>query len=143
MLFRSFIAIGARLPAYAGSMGKVLLSGLSDDKLEAYLVAVPRVAHTRETLTKPAALRRELAAIRKAGYAINRGERTPGVVGIAVPVRNRDGTVAAVVNVNWLSVQAVKPAEINRCLGPLREAAKQIELRLSSGAVPTGWIARQ
>jgi IclR family pca regulon transcriptional regulator len=134
-----YISIGARRPAYAGSMGKVLLSGLSDEKLERYLASIPRVAHTLETLTKPAALRREVLNTRKVGYAVNRGEFTSGIVGIAVPVRNKDGAIAAVVNCNWISVHQIKTAEIKQCLGPLREAAKQIELRLSSGAVPSGW----
>ena len=51
-MFGFFISIGARHPAYAGSMGKVLLSGLSDDRLEAYLASIPPVAHTAETLTR-------------------------------------------------------------------------------------------
>ena len=121
-------------------MGKVLLSGLSEQKLDAYLASVPRAAHTAQTLTTPAALRREISQIRTSGYAINRGELTAGIVGIAVPVRNKHGVTAAVVNVNWISVHPVKTAEIKRCLRPLREAAKQIEVRLASGAVPTGWI---
>jgi IclR family pca regulon transcriptional regulator len=100
------------------------------------------VAHTSETLTAPAALRREILAVRKAGCAVNRGELNTGVVGIAVPVRNKDGAVAAAVNANWISVHPIKNSEINRYLGPLREAAKQIEIRLSSGAVPVGWISR-
>jgi IclR family pca regulon transcriptional regulator len=137
-----FISIGARHPAYAGSMGKVLLAGLSDKELDAYLASVPRSTHTAETLTGTTALRREVLAARKAGYALNRGELNTGIVGIAVPVCGKNGSVAAVVNVNWISVNGIKQAEIKRCLGPLREAAEQIELRLSSGAVPTGWISR-
>jgi IclR family transcriptional regulator, pca regulon regulatory protein len=141
-MFGFYISIGARHPAYAGSLGKVLLSGLSEKKLDEYLRTVRPLAHTAETLTAPAALRREIAAARKDGYAVNRGELNPGIVGIAVPVRNKDGAVAAAVNANWISVQPVKSAEIKRCLGPLREAARQIEMRLSSGAVPIGWMSR-
>ena len=137
-----FISIGARHPAYAGSMGKVLLAGLSDDAIDTYLASIPRTAYTAETLTSATALRREILAARKAGYAVNRGELNTGIVGLAVPVHGKDGSVAAVVNVNWISVHGIKNAEIKRCLGPLREAAEQIELRLSSGAVPTGWISR-
>lgn len=140
-MFGFFISIGARHPAYAGSMGKVLLSGLSDDKLDRYFDAVRRIQHTEETLTSVAALRKEIAAIRLQEYALNRGELTPGIVGVAVPVRNKAGKVVAVVNVNWISVQPVKSAAVKRCLGPLRQAAKQIEFRLSSGAVPTPWIS--
>jgi IclR family pca regulon transcriptional regulator len=138
-MYGFFISIGARHPAYAGSLGKVLLSGLSDEELDRYLASVRRVEHTKLTLTSAAALRKELATIRRSGYAVNRGELTPGIVGVAVPVR-RAGKVVAVVNANWISAQSVKPADIKRCLGPLREAAKQIELRLSSGAAPTPWI---
>jgi len=142
-LFGFFISIGARQPAYAGSMGKVLLAGLSDTKLDEYLASVRRVAHTKETVTSAAILRREIAEVREQGYALNRGEMTPGIVGVAVPVRNKDGTVASVVNANWISTSSIKAAEIKRCLGPLREAAKQIEMRLASGAVPTGWVSRE
>ncbi len=141
-LFGFFISIGARHPAYAGSMGKVLLSGLSDARLDEYLTSVRRVAHTKETLISAAALRKEIAKVKEQGYALNRGELTPGIVGVAVPVRSKDGAVAGAVNANWISTQPMKHADIKRCLGPLREAAEQIELRLSSGAVPTGWITR-
>lgn len=142
-LFGFFIAIGARQPAYAGSMGKMLLAGLSDTRLDEYIASVRRVAHTKETMISAAALRREIAEIREQGYALNRGEMTPGIVGVAVAVRNKDGAVAGVVNANWISTQSIKSAEIKRCLGPLRDAAKQIEMRLASGAVPTGWISRE
>jgi IclR family pca regulon transcriptional regulator len=140
-MFGFFISIGARHPAYAGSLGKVLLSGLSDDELDRYFESVRRIQHTTETLTSVAALRKDIAAIRAQGYALNRGELTPGIVGVAVPVRGKAGKVVAVVNVNWISVQSVKPADVKRCLGPLRQAAKQIELRLASGTVPTRWIS--
>ena len=82
------------------------------------------MAHTAETLIAPVALRREILAVRKTGYAINRGELNTGIVGVAVPVRSKDGSVAAVVNVNWISVHPIKNAEIKRYLGPLREAAQ-------------------
>jgi IclR family transcriptional regulator, pca regulon regulatory protein len=141
-MFGFFISIGARHPAYAGSLGKALLSGLADEQLDAYLASVRRVAHTSETLTSAVALRVETVAIRSNGYTVNRGELNPGIVGIAVPIRNRDHKVVAVVNANWVSVHSVRNADIKRCLGPLRDAASQIEMRLSSGAVPTPWIAQ-
>jgi IclR family transcriptional regulator, pca regulon regulatory protein len=137
-----FIAIGARHPAYAGSMGKVLLAGLGDRALEKYLASVPRSAYTAETLTGVADLRREILTARKSGYAVNRGELNTGIVGVAVPVHGKGGSVAAVVNVNWISVNGIKSAEIKRSLAPLHDAARQLELMLSSGAVPTGWLSR-
>jgi IclR family pca regulon transcriptional regulator len=137
-----FISVGARHPAYAASMGKVLLAGLPKDKFEDYLANVPRPAFTKLTLTKPTALRRAVSDVHKLGYAINRGELNVGIVGVAVPVRSRTGTIVAAVNVSWISVNPLKTAEINRCLGPLREAAKQIETRLSTGPLPLMWSSR-
>ena len=93
-------------------------------------------------MTKPAALRREIAEVRRLGYALNRGEFNAGIVGVAIPVRNREGAVAGAVNVNWMSVHPMKNAEIKSCLEPLHEAAKQIEVRLSTGPVPSGWMPR-
>jgi IclR family transcriptional regulator, pca regulon regulatory protein len=142
-MFGIIISIGARHPAYAGSLGKVLLAGLSSAKLDEYLSTVHRAAHTKETLTLAAELRREIAQVQEQGYALNRGELNAGIVGVAVPVRSKDGAVAGAVNANWISPQPIKSADIKRCLGPLHEAAKQIQMRLSSGAVPTGWISRE
>ena len=135
-----YISIGARHPAYAGSLGKILLSGLSEEKLDEYIAAIPLEAHTPETVTKPAALRREIAEVKRLGYALNRGEFNAGIIGVAIPVHTKNGAVAGAVNVNWISVHPMKPAEIKRCLGPLQQAAKQIEVRLSSGPVPHGWM---
>ena len=44
---------------------------------------------------KPAALRRELAAIREQGYALTHGQKISGAVGMAAPVFNGSGVVAA------------------------------------------------
>ena len=103
-----FIAVGARHPAYAGSMGKVLLAGLSKDKFEHYLAKMPRPAFTKQTLTKAEALRRAINDVHKSGYAVNRGELNVEIVGIAVPVRSRDGAIVAAVNVSWISVNPLK-----------------------------------
>ena len=70
------------------------------------------------------------------------GDCDAGIVGVAIPVHNKEGAIAGAVNVNWISVQPIKSADIKRCLGPLHEAAKQIEVRLSSGPVPSGWMPR-
>ena len=51
------LSIGARLPAIATSMGRVLLAQLDDDALQQHLGSCPVRAHTAHTVTDPAALR--------------------------------------------------------------------------------------
>src|SRR5580693_2667682 len=58
------ISVGTRFPAYATSMGRVLLAALSDDELDRYLAeAAPFEALTAQTVTDPARLRDTLAQV--------------------------------------------------------------------------------
>ena len=44
-------------------------------------------------MTDPGALKAQIAGIRVAGYAVSKGERLAGSVGIAAPVQAQDGRV--------------------------------------------------
>jgi IclR family transcriptional regulator, acetate operon repressor len=55
-------------------------------------------SYGKDTITDAAALRAELAQIRRDGYSVNRNQYRPGVFAIAGAVLDADGTpVAAVV----------------------------------------------
>ena len=88
------LGVGARLPAYATSMGRVLLAGLPEDELAAYLSSLEAEALTEHTVTSADALRevidaggcRRLCAGRSgagAGTAVDRrtDPRFPGPCG--------------------------------------------------------------
>jgi DNA-binding IclR family transcriptional regulator len=82
----SMMRLGDRSPLYATSSGKVILACMPDDELEAYLKRV-RLQHiTSKTITSITALRKEIQAVRTAGFARSQEEFTPGVIGLAVPV---------------------------------------------------------
>ena len=134
-----FIAVGARRPAYAGSLGKCLLSGLPSESLEAFLTRVERAKRTPTTIVDAGALKRELAEVRERGYAINNGEFISGVVGVGVPVRDRDGSIAAAININWFSPQPITTNEVERHLPSLLTAARQIEARLAVASIRPGF----
>jgi DNA-binding IclR family transcriptional regulator len=69
--------IGTRWPLHVTSTGKALLAAMPEEEREAYL-ARPLVTFTPQSVTDPAALRRELATIRRRGYATAREEIEPG-----------------------------------------------------------------
>ncbi|MEU5702746.1 IclR family transcriptional regulator domain-containing protein [Streptomyces aurantiacus] len=91
------ITVGTRLPAYATSLGRVMMAGLPPAERGPFLTG--RHALTPHTVTDPAALAAILDHVRQAGYALVDGELEEGLRSIAVPVRDRTGRVVAAVNV--------------------------------------------
>lgn len=90
--------VAGRLPAHAVSGGQVLLAHASDEVREALLAGVlERV--TTNTVTEPKALRRIIADVRRAGYAVASGQVDPEGAGVAAPVRDRAGGVVAALSV--------------------------------------------
>ena len=84
--------IGDRSPLHCSSIGKVLLAHLDPAACDAVIAAgLPQVAPN--TITDPDALRRELAAVRDQGYAIDDLEFAPDMRCVAVPVFENEGAV--------------------------------------------------
>src|ERR1700735_1166678 len=64
------ISVGTRFPAYATSMGRVLLAALTDDELDRYLADVCLKALTGRTVTDPARLAAIVREGGRQGYSI-------------------------------------------------------------------------
>jgi len=120
------VNIGARRPAHATAMGRVLLSGLPPAELERYLATVQLRKLLPRTITDPAALRRELDKVRRNGFALVNQELEEGLVAVAAPVRDRSGRIKAAVNLS--THVGRKSVEDMRALVPLvMRAAADIE----------------
>jgi len=121
---------GSRLPVYCTSMGKAQLIELSRQELYDLLGEGPYPKMGTNTITTLDALVAELDKVRRQGYAINDEELTAGLRSVAAPVRNRDGEVAAAVNVSTPSARASRE-EIEHTLAPLVvNTAREISLAL-------------
>ena len=94
------ISVGTRFPAYATSMGRVLLAGLPAADLESYLAEVSLSPLTARTVASVPALRTELAKVRTQGWSLVNQELEEGLRALAAPVRDRTGRVVAAVNVS-------------------------------------------
>ena len=97
------IAVGTRFPAYATSMGRVLLAALPKDRLEEYLDDVELVPLTGRTITTRDDLVAVLDTVRGQGYAVVDQELELGLRSIAAPIVGRDQEVVAAVNVSTSS----------------------------------------
>jgi DNA-binding IclR family transcriptional regulator len=90
--------VGARNPAHASAMGKVLLAGLPRGELHDVLDSRPLTRFTANTITEIPRLVEELERIRGQGFAIDDEETFPGIRCIAAPVRNRKGGIVAAIS---------------------------------------------
>ena len=127
------ISVGTRFPAYATSMGRVLLAGQQRSRLESDLASAHLLPLTAYTITDPDRLLDELDRVRERGWALVDQELEEGLRSLAVPIRNSDGDVVAAMN---LSGQAGRwsPEQIQaELLEPLRNAARLVEEDLRAG----------
>lgn len=98
---RMVSAAGRSLPAHCTAVGKMLLASLPEDELDARLGASAElVAMTPNSITDPAVLRAELAAVRAAGLALEQRESNADVSCVAAPVRDRSGRVVAALSIS-------------------------------------------
>jgi IclR family transcriptional regulator, pca regulon regulatory protein len=124
------INVGTRFPAYATSMGRVLLAGLDDEALEQHLETLDLHRLTSHTVPSVADLRRRLAEVRRQGYALVDQELEPGLRSLAVPVRNRGGRVVAAVNISSHVSRLPKDKARRQFLPLLQQAVGRIEVDL-------------
>lgn len=107
-LRRTYADIGSPRPPHQGAPGKVLLAFADEAVRERVLASDLRSAVTLAKID-PELLREELTRIRTVGYALSLEERVPGVVALAVPVRDHTGAVVAAVSVSAPALRAGVP----------------------------------
>jgi len=136
-IMRVAISVGTRFPAYATSMGRVLLAGLDEEELAAVLDGGELRGLTRATVTSTATLRAELARVRAQGWALVDQELEEGLRAIAAPIRDRDGRVVAAANVSAHASRTTTEGVRRDLLPPLLATAARIEADLQAAAAPS------
>jgi IclR family pca regulon transcriptional regulator len=124
------LSVGSRLPAYCTSMGRVLLAFAEESERAACLARTRFVRQTAHTLVDRAALEREIARVREAGFALVDQELEIGLRSLAVPVRRSDGSVAAAMNVGVQATRVERKTMVRDYLPVLREAAEEVGMAL-------------
>lgn len=127
LILRLDLSVGSRLPAYAHSIGRILLSALDDDELNRYLEAADLKKLTPFTVTSKALLRKDIVQTRRLGYCMVISELVDGLGGISVPLHDPSGRVIASMGISM--VLGSRPAEeaLMVHLPALRQAVGIIE----------------
>lgn len=124
------ISIGTRLPAYATSLGRVLLAHLDDTRLRAYLDRTCLRPLTSRTVTSEKHLLKELEKVRAQGWCLVDQELEEGLISIGAPIRGDAGQVVAGVNLSTHVSRGDPDSVRGKLLMPLLATAARMEAEL-------------
>lgn len=121
--------VGEKVPLYVSAAGKLMLAELDPETLETWLRATPRSAFTARTIVVADALRREVAAVRRSGFAELVDELEDGLTSLSAPVRAENGELVAMVGV---SGPTARLSRVRRAASrdTILRAARELEERL-------------
>jgi IclR family KDG regulon transcriptional repressor len=124
---RAYSRVGGVGPAHCTATGKAMLAFLPSEVIEN--VARDLTRYTDTTITSKSELFREVAKVRKAGFAVTHEEWRKGVSGVAAPIFGSDGQVVAAVGISGPVERLDEKAM--RKVGPLvRGVANRISAEL-------------
>ena len=132
------VNVGTRMPAHATSLGRALLAGLPDESLDAYLAGAELKRYSRHTLTDRRKLRSEIVKSRTRGWATIDQDLEPGLVAVAVPIRDPTGRVLAALNLSTNVARRSLESLVDEALPALISAAAEIESDLQVSAKVEG-----
>ncbi len=122
--------VGTRFPAYATSLGRVLLAYQPKEAVDDYFRKARLTSLTEKTVTSKSALRNLLTKVREERCAAIEDELDYGLVSVAVPIFNAQNEIIAAVNCSTSTARANKHEMVSSRVPVLREAARSIEIEL-------------
>lgn len=130
------LAVGSRLPAYATSMGRVLLAYQPPEALDEFFRQVKFERLTIRTVRDERTLRRILQEVRMRGWGLVDQEVEDGVRSVAAPIRDRTGRVVAAINASAHATRASVRTLRQKFLPVLLEAGERISRSQGAPARP-------
>jgi DNA-binding IclR family transcriptional regulator len=121
--------MGRLLPAHATSVGKVLLSALSDLELRNLYPSAKLDKTAPNTITSRAKLFKLLNTVRLTGYATSTEESEEGVGSVGVPIVDRNGAVRAALSIA-APISRLTARTLPRMIDAARKTAKKISDQL-------------
>jgi DNA-binding IclR family transcriptional regulator len=129
-LFNS-IQIGARLPAHATVLGRVLLCKLPHETLTELYGNSPLKQFTSTTPTSLSALSEMLRAVSENGYGLSEGGFETSISTIAAPVYGPHGEVTAAVSIA-VPTSNIEASQKDYLINQVKNAAQQLTQRLGN-----------
>ncbi len=128
-LIRPATYVGRRVPAYATAVGKALLAQLSQPELGRLYPQAKLPALTPHTITTTRALRDELEAVRRRGYALTAQESTLNLCCHSAIVRDASGAPVAALSI-CMATNEPAPERRARAIEQLLWGARELSEEL-------------
>jgi len=128
---RYSMKVGGTSPLYVTSPGKVLLAFSAKKFRDRYLAEVRLEPLGPKTIGSRVELERQLNRATENGFAVADEEFTPGIVGVATPIKDRNGTALAAMNVA-APKSRMPPARRAQVADVLKSACESVMRRLES-----------
>jgi len=122
------LTIGSRLPAFATSLGRVLLTDLSDSALDNFLSHCEMQQYTEHTITDKSILMAEIKQVKRQGYSLVEQELELGLTSISVPITDRMANIVAALSISIHVSQTSKQHLLSTILPALQRCADKIAL---------------
>lgn len=129
-MIRLVAGFGTRFPAFATSLGRILLAYQPRPVINTYMEALKLTQFTNKTITSKTRLKKVLTDARKAGFASIQDELDYGIVSVAVPVFGPDGEILAAINCSTATTRVTRAEMVKTRLPDLQQAARKIEVDL-------------
>lgn len=121
--------VGHAIPLHSSGIGKVVLSGYTDEAIERFVARAGLPYRTENTITTLERLRAEITQVRRRGYALDLEENVPGVACVAAPIRNHTGAITYGISISTITLEH-NIAQIEAMSGLAMEAADKISTAL-------------
>ena len=129
-MIRLDAGIGTRFPAYATSLGRVIIAYQAKAFIDDYLARIEPRKLTDRTVVSRVRLREILHKCRRQGFTSTQDELDYGIISVAVPVFGNDGEILAAINCSTATTRVNQAEMIETRLPHLETAAKRIEQEL-------------
>jgi len=124
--------VGRRLPNHCTAVGKVFMAFGATR-----LPKAPLERMTADTITDPAALERQLAAVRACGFATAVSELEPGLVALAAPVFGSAGPPLAAISISGPGLR-LHPDRVSELALLLTDETTRLSVRLGQRPAKEG-----
>ncbi|MCF8042745.1 MAG: IclR family transcriptional regulator [Desulfarculaceae bacterium] len=134
-MVRLISRVGSRLPAHCTAVGKMMLSGLSDQEIdELYHGRVQLERMTENSIVSLAQLKHELTVIRKRGLSYDDCESNTDVRCVSAPIYNQTGKVIAAMSIS-VPISRITPLKQDELAVIIRKGAKEVSRSMGYGVL--------
>lgn len=122
--------VGLRLPAFASSLGRIILANFDDAELDAFLARIRPQKLTDQTVIDKKQLRRAILQARADGFSLVDQEVEVGFRSISVALKRLDGRTIAALNIGIHTERGTPEMMRETFLPKLQDLASQLQQQL-------------